>query len=375
MSTLRIPTLSVKLVHRVQKLQRDDMHKSSSELSRLFGFVSVTLGFVALAACSSGEGRSNSIPPFGASDAGTPNDGGAKLDAAADSGSVPGSDAGDRLDAAVDATSDAGPRPLPGAACPVGSTWGAPVLEPFSTAQDDVNPALAGNSLTLVWSTGSGNPVIHYVDRAQETDPWGQEQMLVSTAAPLRAGERVAVTDDGLQLYGIAADGRSIVQLTRESVLGEFGPSSGGSVSNLNMALAAFAADEQVADLVLGASGLSLLYRRVSSTAPGLFLSLRLLTSDMWPVAMPFAKQAELLPSGGKVRRPTGLSRDLRALFYWDEVTSTERVGMFAFDAPVATVFEDLGARRGAAPNGACSRLYFSTSGATSLDIFGAPRL
>jgi hypothetical protein len=291
-------------------------------------------------------------PPIGGlvNEAGVPEAGSLR-----DAGFPDGSDAATDSDAS-DATPDVFVPPI--ANCSPAAVWLTPANEPFSTAEGDFAPAIAGNGLSLVWLTGTGEPTVHVVDRSVDSDPWSAGRTF--SGADLAPGERVAVTQDGLKVYGVGLDGRSIVQFARASRADNFGAGAtmGGELDTVRGIVAAFAVGEKVSDLVVSTSGLLLVFRKTSGADVGLFISRRANVADSWPAPTRFAVQAELLPAATNARRPTGLSADGRALFYWDESTSTQRIAHFAFNAPTAMTFADLGARRGANPNAACTRIY-----------------
>lgn len=60
------------------------------------------------------------------------------------------------------------------------------------------------------------------------------------------------------------------------------------------------------------------------------------------------------------VPRPTGVSKDLRTLFYFDEATKTEKAAFRAAPGCPYKTFVDLGNRPGAQPNAACTALYYA---------------
>jgi hypothetical protein len=80
-----------------------------------------------------------------------------------------------------------------------------------------------------------------------------------------------------------------------------------------------------------------------------------------------------LYAQGNQRRIPTGVSSDLLTLFYFDEVEDELRAAwrinlQQPFKAPEALAL-GTGARA-AAPNRACTRLYFSAQGDDDLDLF-----
>jgi hypothetical protein len=310
------------------------------------------VGLVAFVACSDAQ-RAPLIPitPYDGGDPQRP-DTGVFVDAGLDA-----SDASDGSNA-NDADADVFVPPAP--VCLPTATWAASVVEPFSVAMEkDFSPTIAGNALSFAWLTGTTELTVHFVDRALDTDPWGAARTFVGTG--LEPGEHVTMTADGLKIYGVATGGRGLVQFSRATRADVFGAGTvaGGELDTIRGVIAAYGAGEKVSDLVVSASGFALIYRKTSGIDFGLFISRRILLTDTWPAATPFGRQIELQPAATNLRRPTGLSADARALFYWDESTSTEKVAHFLFGATTASTFVDLAARRGAVPNGACARLYF----------------
>jgi hypothetical protein len=272
---------------------------------------------------------------------------------------------------AGDAGRDAGAVMLPPLECTTGGAWGAPQQASFSTAAEDGRGALGGFGRTFAWTTvEAGNVRVHSVDRSSEAAAWdGEKSFTVSSSGPggIDASERIAMNSDGLSFYAVAADGRSLVEFVRAASSANFVQAAGSVLQNLNNAAASMPATDRLSDVVIGASGRTLLYRQGGA---GLRASNRLLSSDVWPSPTPYLSSvSELATVGGKARRPTGLARDRSALFYWDEVTQTERAAYFP-QGGGAPVFADLGARKGASPNGACNQLFFEAPGTTGVDIF-----
>ncbi len=288
-----------------------------------------------------------------------------------DAGSAVAVDAGvDASDASAPATRpDAGVRdsapPAPAPACDPGKGWGpsAEIFLPGAAAK--TLDAISADEYTVAWSSSDG--VVRVADRLTLPGSFGQPQELSFTFA---TGERVALGADGRSLYGVRADGRGLTMLDRASRDDAFAPSDGVVLSNLQAELDAMAQDERVADLVMGASDTALLFRRVGGAAPGLRLAMRVMPSDAWSTTQPFAAQPELSMVGGRARRPTGLSADLRALYFLDESSGVSRVAHFPYDGAVASIFLDAAAQERAQPSRDCTTLYFSSGG----KIFSAPR-
>jgi hypothetical protein len=271
-------------------------------------------------------------------------------------------------DAHIDAGTDAHIEPMPPQDCANVAAWSAPMLGTFSTTADDGNPATDGMGLEVFWTTLDNGAVrIHYVSRARDTAPWNAEASFL--AVGVEPGERIAPTSDGMHVYAIATGRRSLVEYARASSADAFTRTDGAILSNLNQEI-----QGDIADLVVAESGRALLYRKIGAAGTMLALSLRLLPSDMWPPTGAFANVPELATIAGKARRPTGLARDLSALFYWDEVNSTERIALFPNDGGSPN-FVDIGARRGASPTRACTEIYFSAPGVGGGDIFSSKRM
>lgn len=288
---------------------------------------------------------------------------GSDVDAEADAATDAAVDvATDAADAAQDATADAGdggPVP-PTPVCDPTKTWAAGVKLTPSTLAIDARSTVTGDETTLAWITPNDG-VVHYVDRVDSTVAWDAERTLPGTG--LAPGERIALTRDGGHLYGIGTDLRSLVGFTRSSRVDPFvGPALDLTLSDLNLEGAALASGESFADLVVGTSNTVLLLRVAGGSSPGLRLSARVLPTDTWPTTTAFAQQSEFDVVAGQARRPTGLSTDHRALFYFDEPTGHEKVGFFDYDALTATLFVDLGARSDAQPNDDCTMLYYTAT-------------
>lgn len=288
-----------------------------------------------------------------------------------DAGSPVAPDAG--KDAAAEATApqprpDAGPdaiAPTPAAVCDPARGWSAPVELVLPGVEAKRLDAVSGDELTIAWS--SGDDAIRVADRSTLPGAFAPPQVLTAGFA---SGARVALGADGRALYGVRPDERGLVLLTRPSRDDAFAPGDEGVLANLQGELDAMAPDERVADVVIGSSDTALLFRRVGGASPGLRLALRVMPGDAWSTSQPFAVQPELSPVGARARRPTGLSADLRALYFLDESSSVSRVAYFGYDALTASTFLDTVGQENAQPSRDCATLYFSNGG----KVFTAPR-
>lgn len=271
----------------------------------------------------------------------------------------------DASDAALDAgdAGDAGPAPT----CDPTRGWNAGVKVTSSTSGIDALSAVTGSESVLAWVTPADG-VVHYVGRDSPQDPWGAEQTLAPNG--LAPNEKVALSGDGLYLYALATSRRSIHAFTRTSRADPFSGPSNATVVDLNTEGGALSGGATFSDLVVGTSSTALVLRVAGGSSPGLRLSTRVLPTDTWATTTAFAPQSEFDVVLGKARRPTGLSTDRRALFYFDEVTGHQKVGYFDYDATLATQFTDLGVLGGAQPNEDCTVLYYDATA----DLYSATR-
>ncbi len=314
----------------------------------------------------------------GAAGGGT--DGGAGGDATGMGGAAEGggADAGRE-----DAGGPSGP-PLPGPVCSQTAIWGAGTeLAISSSSLDNSLGAITPDELTIAWTIGTGSSaMIAYADRAAETDAFGTPQTL---SAASFADDRVAISADGLRLVVVNGDRQGFSEMTRTARMGTgntFGAPSVGSYSNFAGTLAT--TTQAFGDPVLSADDEAFYYSLYGR--PGqlntVARSTRLLPSDAWPVGALLPTSSVLEEEQEEVllrRRPTAISSDDQTLFYWDEVSGTERATWLDTSTGVFTGFVDLGARQGANPNTACNRLYYSdapagasSDGSATLDLFVA---
>jgi len=219
--------------------------------------------------------------------------------------------------------------------------------------------AITGDELTIAWA--SADDGVHTADRASSQDAFGALHDL--SMVGIAGGERVALGQDGLSLYAIASSGHSILAFTRGQRTDAFGATDENVVSLLDQEGAAMAVDERFSDLTLAGSGNSLVLRRSGGMAPGLRIATRVLAGDPWSITTAFGVQPELALVGPLARHPSGLSTDTRALFYFDEVSNTERIAFFGADSTTASTFKDEGSRSSLQPNLDCTVVYWDDGG------------
>jgi hypothetical protein len=310
---------------------------------------------------------------------------GGATDAGAARGAADGGGAGDATDRegaaeggggaaeGGDAAGPAGPAP-PAAACSQTALWATGTQLAISASPDNSLGAITPDELTIAWTIGTGSSaVIAYADRAAETDAFGDPQTLSASSF---ADDRVALSADGLRLVVVNGDRQGFSEMTRPARTGAgntFGAPGVGSYSNFAGILAT--TSESFGDPVLAADDDAFyysIYGRPGQKAT-IARATRLTPHDAWPIGALLPTTPVLAEEQEEValrRRPTAVSSDEQTLFYWDEVSETERATWLDTATGAFTGFVDLGARRGATPNAACNRLYYSDepAGAASLD-------
>jgi hypothetical protein len=330
---------------------------------------------------SGAGGASSGSSGAGASSGGGGTDGSASGDGAGGTtsssgsgGSADGGDAGD---------SGGSYQPPPNAPnCGTTGSWGSGTLLSVSTGTDDLLDAITPDELTIVWTQVQGTTrTVTYADRPTI----GGAFDVRSLPAGLYSNDRVAISPNGLRLVVVDADAQGFSELTRSSRSDDFVPTSdGGAASttayqNLNGTLGP---GEAYGDPVIAADDAVFFYSvyavqndagapDAKANAPTIYRSARLLSTDVWPGGSPLASSTGLFPEGSLRQRPTGLSADQQTLFVWSEITTTERMAWLNGADTFAT-FADLGSRSMAAPNLACTSLYYSAQGSTSIDLFVA---
>jgi hypothetical protein len=297
------------------------------------------------------------------------------LDGAGADGGSDAADGGDDSEggAVADGGDGGGFPPPPGALCSTTPTWGAGTLLSISTASDDELDSVTPDELTIAWTSGTGGAaVVEYADRASTTDPFSAPQTL---AAGQFTTDRVALSQDGLRLVAVSSDGQGFSELTRTSRLAPgntFGVAGMGTYANLD-ATGALTAGQSYGDPVLSADDRAFYYSVYGNGATAtVFRTARLFAGDSWPAGAAVASSSGLAAQGALRRRPTGISSDEQTLFFWDEVMTMERAAWIDESTGSFDVFANLGTMAMAAPNTACTELYFSSAGASSIDLFSS---
>jgi hypothetical protein len=256
----------------------------------------------------------------------------------------------------------------PPAVCDQSATWGAGTLLTVSTSLDDQLDAITPDELTIVWTTGSGaSAALLVADRSSTSSAFAAPQ---SVPVGTFLVDRVGVSPDGLRLVVVNADMQGVSELVRTARGDTFGAPSAGAFGNFQGALSA---GLSYGDPVLSADDVTFYYSVFGAgQAMTIYRAERLLTTDAWPSGAPLPASAGLAPQGTARCQPTGISSDKQTLFFWDQITSTQRAAWVDGGTGAYDSFVDLGSRAFAAPNAACTSLYYSAQGASSEDLFVA---
>jgi hypothetical protein len=267
--------------------------------------------------------------------------------------------------------------PLPTPVCPPGATWGQGTQLAISTAADDLMGAITPDELSIAWiSTNGASVEVLYADEPSAEGPFATAAM-APAASGFYAPTKVALSPDGLRLLVVASNHKSFGVTTRSSRPGSFTLApGGGEVDAINSNIAEGEASFFVDDPVIGAGDTTFYYSFYGSGLVDTLLETTRTGTTPWPDGVSLSGTAgAFASSGSELRRPTGVSADDLTLFYWDDVDATEKVAWRprtseSFGAPVT-----LGAFKGAAPNAACDKLYYSAPGtAGGMDLFVAAR-
>lgn len=269
-------------------------------------------------------------------------------------------------------TGTTGTGGAPGSVCSPSAAWGAPTAVPVTLPAGARLAAITPDELTLAWvQDGTGGVHVGVADRADTTTPFTAATLPTSTQGA--ALDRVALSSDGLRVGVLRADRRGFVSFTRPQRDAAFTEAGDGEFVSLNQLVQGLAGSVTLGDPVLSADDRHFVFSIFDSAEPvTIQISARVFPVQPWgpPVHL---GGPDLEAQGALRRHPTGISSDNLALFYWDDVSGTQRVG---FRADVVSTFTspvDLGNRAGATPDTACDAITFLPSGAGAVQR--APRL
>lgn len=306
------------------------------------------------------------------SPAGAGPDGGGSGGADAGGGGEAGSDAAGRPPAAGaggEGSSGTDPPPVH-ELCPREPSFGTAQKLSVSTEADERFGGITPDELVIAWTVTAEETVTLFVASRDNVDAaFGSP---VSAAIEGALDDQVALSADGLRVAFVNADRRGFSVISRPTLDDAFGVATQGEFSLFDATGGGLPAGQNYAEPVLAGDGVSFYYSRYGDGLEDtLRVSSRLSDTDSWPAGGPLPA-TELAASDDGRFAPTGASRDGRTLFLWDTAAASE---VMAFVDPDSAKFEpvaDIGARRGAVPNGACTRLYYGAAD-PSLDLFVVP--
>jgi hypothetical protein len=231
----------------------------------------------------------------------------------------------------------------------------------ISTPDADQFGSITADELVIAWTVVDGAQVtLHYARRASLDDEFADAQSLTVPAAP----DGVALSADGLRAVYTKADRKGFSQLVRASRDLPFTDLDSRDFDPIAESALQFSDDEYVGDPVLGADDMVFFYSRYGAgRTTTLLRTLRFSIFAPWPEGFELAVTPSLEATADDRQRPTGVSLDGQTLFVWDSVTSSQRVAELSHETSTYDVAYELGNVRGAAPNTACSRIYYDVDG------------
>ncbi|MES1184539.1 MAG: hypothetical protein ABUL60_12040 [Myxococcales bacterium] len=242
----------------------------------------------------------------------------------------------------------------------------------LAISTDDVDQlgGISADELVIAWTVVANEQVtLHYAQRAD----LAAEFTAPKTVSIPAASDSVSLSADGLRLVYVNADRKGFGQLVRATTDAPFELVDPQDFALILESTALFAADEYVGDPVLGPDNSSLVYSRYGAGRHAtLLLSERFSPFAPWPEGSPLPVTARLEATEAGRLRPTALSVDLETLFLWDSVAGVQRVAVLGHDTRKYDLSLDLGDARGAAPNSACTRVFYDSAGDLWTADFGA---
>ena len=288
-------------------------------------------------------------------------------------GSGEGGDSGvGEAGATSTAMGGAAPDPIP----PVGDppvcvherTFAQGGLLALSAAGDDLLQAVTPTESTIAWKNGDH---FYIADWDEDAEAFGAP-LEVAGGAQYSA---VSLSPDGLVLIGVTHE-LSVLEQTRAAgaAFADADPGA-GDFEEFNATLATIPVANQVlADAVVSADEASFFFSHFSSTYSGSYASVyeSHRSGGVWSFSSSDLGKS-LYGSEQKRRVPTGVSSDSLTLFYFDQVSGDFRAA-WRVNTQVPFNYSEVLAlgtgTKSAAPNAACTRIYFSAQGANGLDLF-----
>ena len=320
---------------------------------------------------ASGGGGSKSIAassPSAGGEESTAGAGGADAQGESAAGAGAGDDAGGAPGAAGQGASGDGPaggapwmEPEHQPVCVASSALTNPQKLGISSSDVDQLGGISADELVIAWTVVSGEQVtLHYAERADVEAEFATPETLAIPAA----SDSVSLSADGLRVVYVNADRKGFSQLVRTAVDVPFELVDSRDFAVIQESTELFADDEYVGDPVLAPDDLSFFYSRYGAGRHStLLVTRRFSLFAPWPEGSTLPVTAKLEATEAGRQRPTGVSIDLETLFLWDSVASSQRVAVLAHDTRTYDLGLDLGDAHGAAPNSACSRVFYDSAG------------
>ncbi len=252
--------------------------------------------------------------------------------------------------------------------CDPDADWGEGELVLSDPQGLDVLLALTSDELTVAWRyQDSFSPTLWVADRETLTGEFGEPQAVNDPAAT--GAYQIALGPTRLRLLVVA--GGEFVEFVRATLEAPFEFAGPGHFGAINADAGAQA--RTLGDPVLADDDETLFYSLnapLGSDGTSLHVSKRTGAGDFPVGTVVDACELNQLSSGA--RRPTGLSKDLLTLFYYDEPRVKMRAAWRpSLDRPFDR-FVDLPFHSAVMPNAACDRLYYSSITDGKLEIYVA---
>lgn len=268
--------------------------------------------------------------------------------------------------AAGDGPSGTDPPPID-ELCPREPALGAARKLALSTDADERFGGITPDERVIAWTVTLDETVTLFVASRDDAD--AEFGAPLSVAIETALDDQVALSPDGLRVAFVDPDRRGFSVMSRPSLDDAFGVATPGEFALFDATGGGLPAGQRYADPVLAGDGVSFYYSQygdgVSNT---LRASNRMSETDPWPAGGILPAPA-LTASDSERFAPSGASRDGRTLFLWDTSAGTEIVAFIDARSAELSPVADIGPLRGAAPNAACTRLYYMAPD-PSLDLF-----
>jgi hypothetical protein len=245
--------------------------------------------------------------------------------------------------------------------CAQTASWSTPTsVEGVSTNVDETLLALTADELDLAFLRGGALYVAH---RSKATDSFAAGSP-ITIPAGWSAQQGAALSGDGKRLVLVSdPDQKKLGELTRASRAQAFGGEVDESAfSDVNQN--AIYTGKVYASPVVSSGDDQLFFNAAFPASASTIVVSTRSGEARWsaPVTLtPFVLDGD----AGQRRLPTGVSSDLRTLFYFNEESSREEARFRSSSAITSPLYDmlSLAERRGAVPNSACDRLYSEADG------------